>query len=272
MSTLNWIKAHGAIPESCLEYEADDTIPCDAKCEEWDELLVGIESFHKIKANITQIQSALVQYGPLPATMLCYEDFYPNYTGGVYEYTYGDLVFGHCITIVGYNDSWGDEDEGYWIVKNSWGTEWGEDGWFRIKYGECEMEKGVHYYIGPNYPADKPETPEGPTSGSPRETYSYSSVVDEPDGDPIKYYFDWGDGNTSWTDYVAAGEMVTMNYSWEKQGDYDVRVMAKDEHGLESAWSDPLTVSVPRNKFVKSYDLFFKFSSFFSLQRFISLI
>lgn len=247
-STLKWLKENGAIPESCLVYEADDTIPCDNKCSEWRDFLIGIDGYHKVSSNITVIKSALVQYGPLPCTMYVYEDFYPNYTGGVYQYTWGDFVFGHCIAIVGYDDTWGGEDEGYWICKNSWGTEWGEGGWFRIAYGECNIEKGVYYYTGPNHPAEKPAKPTGPSEGLPGKIYTYSAFCIDTDEDNIKYCFDWGDGNTTWTGFVNSGITVSMNYTWIEKGSYKVRVKVQDEHGLESDWSDPLVVIMPRDK------------------------
>jgi len=273
-STLKWIKDNGAIPESCLPYEADDTIPCDNKCPEWRDLLVGIDGYHKVSFNVSVIRSALVQYGPLPCTMDVYEDFYPNYNGGVYEYTWGGFVFGHCIAIVGYNDTWGGEDEGYWICKNSWGTEWGEDGWFRIKYGECKIERGVYYYTGPNYPAEKPQKPIGPSNGVQREEYTYSAIGYDSDGDNIKYCFDWGEGNTSWSDFVNSGEQVLMNYTWYKRGTYMVKVKIQDEHGLESDWSDPLTVTIPRDKsFNSNYNLlerlFERFPNAFPILRYL---
>jgi C1A family cysteine protease len=248
MNTLNWIKKHGAIPESCFPYEADDTIPCEAKCPEWRDLLVGIDDRARVSSNVSVIQSALIEYGPLPGTMTVYEDFYPDYSGGVYRHTYGDEVFGHCITIVGYDDTWGGEDEGCWICKNSWGTEWGEDGWFRIAYGECKIEKGVYYFTGPNYPPEKPGKPIGPTRGNPGTSYTYSATAIDSDGDTIRYYFDWGDGTITHSDYVASGETVSMEHTWMEKGTYDVRVQVKDEHGLEADWSDQLSVSMPKNK------------------------
>ncbi len=270
--TLNWIKKNGAIPESCLPYEADDTIPCEDKCPEWRDSLVSIDGYHKVTANVSVIQSALVEYGPLPCTMAVYSDFYPNYTGGVYKYTEGNYVFGHCIAIVGYDDTWGGEDEGYWICKNSWGTDWGEDGWFRIAYGECKIELGVYYYSGPNYLPEKPQKPSGPNEGLPGEEYTYSAISYDPDEDTIKYCFDWGDGNLSWSSFVNSGDSVEMNYTWSEKGTYEVRVKVKDEHGLESDWSDPLVVSMPRNKATTS-SLFLRFLEQFPLlERLLSLV
>lgn len=44
---------------------------------------------------------------------------------------------GHAIKIVG----WGKQDDiDYWIIENSWGEQWGEKGYFRIKFGECNVD------------------------------------------------------------------------------------------------------------------------------------
>jgi C1A family cysteine protease len=266
-STLLWIKGNGAIPEACFPYQAEDTIPCEDKCPEWGSLLVGVENYKKVSSNVSVIQSALVEHGPLPASMDVYEDFYPNYAGGVYQYTWGGYVFGHCVTIVGYNNSWGGPDEGYWIVKNSWGTNWGEDGWFRIAYGECNMEKGVYYYTGPNYANAKPDAPTGPTNGAPWNEYTYTALAADPDGDAIRYCIDWGEGNSSWSETVSSGTTVSMNYTWREKGEYLIRVKVRDEHGLDSPWSDPLPVSMPMNMF-----MFTKIFSFGIFERFFQFV
>ena len=39
-----------------------------------------------------------------------------------------------------------------------------------------------------------------------------------------------------------------MEYAWMEDGTYDIRVQVKDEHGLESDWSESLSVSMPKNK------------------------
>ena len=246
--TLNWIKRNGILSEECFPYEADDTIPCEAKCEDWQDSLFGITEYKKVKSNISEIQNALLQYGPLPASMIVYEDFYPDFDGGVYQYEYGEIVFGHCVAIVGYDDTWGDEDEGYWICKNSWGTEWGEDGWFRIAYGQCNMETGVYYITGPNYPPLKPESPVGPDSGSTDETYNFSFTGIDPESDNISFMIDWGDGEiTNWIGTYYSGEAITIDHNWLTKGDFDIRVKLKDKLGLQSDWSNPLTITMPKS-------------------------
>jgi hypothetical protein len=253
-NTLNWIKSNGAIHEECFPYTANDSVPCDAKCENWHENLVGVRDFRKVTSNVTSIQNALVTYGPLGATMDVYDDFYPDYTGGIYTQQSEVFVFGHCITIVGYNNT--GNHEGYWICKNSWGTEWGENGWFRIAYGECNIEKNVYYCTGPNTAPTTPPPPVGPNRGKSGETYTYSVALTDGDGDNVRCCFDWGDGNVTWTDFVASGETVTADYTWHAKGTYSVRVQVQDQYHLESLWSDPLPVSIPKTAIFSLDDVF----------------
>jgi hypothetical protein len=63
-----------------------------------------------------------------------YNDFF-SYTSGVYRHVSGGVAGGHCVCAVGYNDA-----GGYWICKNSWGTGWGQAGYFNIAYGECGID------------------------------------------------------------------------------------------------------------------------------------
>src|SRR5216110_1779739 len=73
-------------------------------------------------------------HGPLDACFSVYNDFF-GYSSGIYHHVTGAYAGGHCVGIVGYNDS-----GQYWIAKNSWGTGWGESGFFRIGYGECGID------------------------------------------------------------------------------------------------------------------------------------
>lgn len=73
--------------------------------------------------------------GPVVAGMRVFDDF-RYYKGGIYEYAAGDEVGLHAVCIVGYDD-----DASCWIVKNSWSRNWGEDGFFRIAYGQCGLDQ-----------------------------------------------------------------------------------------------------------------------------------
>ena len=95
---------------------------------------------------------------------------------------------------------------------------------------------------------EKPAKPAGPTSIESGAFYSYSSSTIDADGDHLYYLFDWGDGEMSgWLGSYDSDEAVKANHSWENKGCYQVRVKAKDEHGVQSGWSDPLPVRMPKN-------------------------
>jgi hypothetical protein len=98
-------------------------------------------------------------------------------------------------------------------------------------------------------PPDKPNIPSGPTSGKAGVEYTYSSYTSDPDDHEIFYLFDWGDGTDSgWLGPYPSGEEVNASHAWDKKGNYEIRVKAKDILGAESEWSDPLSISISRNK------------------------
>lgn len=93
------------------------------------------------------MKEALVSGGPLSVSFMVFDDF-SMYKSGVYHHI--SLLSGpfqpleltnHAVLLVGYGtDEASGED--FWIVKNSWGPSWGEDGYFRIRRGtdECGIE------------------------------------------------------------------------------------------------------------------------------------
>lgn len=138
-STIKFLENYGAIPESCFSYQASD-VSCNNKCQDWEQERFDITNLQKVSTDKESIKNALVNYGPLTASLRVYLDF-KEYSSGIYEHQWGYSEGLHRIIIVGYN-----EDQDYWICKNSWGTSWGENGYFRIKYGECEIQDSVYYF------------------------------------------------------------------------------------------------------------------------------
>ena len=90
-----------------------------------------------------------------------------------------------------------------------------------------------------------PEKAQGNLVDSFNISYSYQSKTSDPEGDSVKYYFDWGDGKLSeWSELRASGEEITGSHSWQKNGNYRIRVKARDKDEMESEWSDVLTITV----------------------------
>lgn len=98
-------------------------------------------------------------------------------------------------------------------------------------------------------PPSKPSTPNGPIEGSVGVSYTYSTVATDPDGDKIYYMFDWGDGTTSgWIGPVNSGSLGSASKTFNKEGTYSIKAIAKDTHGKIGQWSDPLSVKMPRTR------------------------
>jgi len=98
-------------------------------------------SVYTIKSQEEQIRMEIMKNGPVQTAFTVYEDF-PSYKSGVYQKKAGSALGGHAVKIVG----WGIEDDTpYWLVANSWNTDWGWNGFFKIRRGknECGIESGV---------------------------------------------------------------------------------------------------------------------------------
>lgn len=95
----------------------------------------------------------------------------------------------------------------------------------------------------------KPSTPDGTHSGEVRTKYTFSSSTTDPEGDQIYYLFDWGDNSDSgWIGPYKSGDEANASHSWIKKGSYNIKVKAKDIKGVESVWSNPLSVTMPKNQ------------------------
>jgi len=113
-----------------------------------------------------------------------------------------------------------------------------------LLFGDPAMKIKIGQFGNP--PA-KP-TLNGPNHGVFNQTLTYTSSTTDPDGEPIFYEFDWGNGETSdWLGPYNSGETVTATHSWPGIGAYLVKVVAKDNKSATSPWSDPLRVEINDN-------------------------
>jgi len=90
----------------------------------------------------------------------------------------------------------------------------------------------------PNNPPNTPSTPSGQDQGYLTIPYSYSTSATDPDGDPVKYTFDWGDGSASETGFVDSGTIAGESHTWSSEGTYYIKAKATDSEGASSGWSD----------------------------------
>ncbi len=78
----------------------------------------------------------------------------------------------------------------------------------------------------------------GPHAGIDGEEYEFESTTTDPDADELYYQWNWGDrgGISEWMGPYASGETCTASHSWP-EGDFDIKVRAKDDWEAETEWS-----------------------------------
>jgi hypothetical protein len=110
-----------------------------------------------------------------------------------------------------------------------------------LKFNDCDINKiFVSNCTAPDNIA--PETPSkvsGISLGVIDTDYSYDSITNDSDVDPIYYRIYWGDGNVSeWLGPYSSNETISFNHSWTEEGGYHILVQAKDVLFNESSWSE----------------------------------
>ena len=84
---------------------------------------------------VDSIKQAIMDYGPV-SVGLCVNSAFQAYNGGIFTGP-SCSVINHAVALVGWNDSQG--TDGVWFLRNSWGTDWGENGYMRIEYGVSDI-------------------------------------------------------------------------------------------------------------------------------------
>merc|ERR1711918_1695 len=116
--------------ESTYPYTAADG-PCHV--QKADEL-VYISAWKQIASDEDQMAAALVQYGPLSIGINAGPmQFYFGGISNPWSIFCNPKRLDHGVLIVGYGE---EGSKKYWIIKNSWGTGWGEKGYYRVVRGK----------------------------------------------------------------------------------------------------------------------------------------
>jgi C1A family cysteine protease len=121
-------------------------------------------------ANTQDIKNAMVQYGPI-GTGVAADSNWDNYTTGIMPAS-GDTGVNHDVIIVGWDDNALGSGTGCWIMRNSWGTSWGMQGYAYVPYGSYSIGTEAVWSTAnplppppaptPAPPGPNPPTPPGP--------------------------------------------------------------------------------------------------------------
>lgn len=130
----------GICRESCWPYR-----PINQRCRpcwHWQRGAFRIKSWRKVD-DPDEIKK-LLKHGPLVTVMAVYQSFL-HYKSGVYHPLKEDPFVGfHCITVVGFDD-----ELGAWLIRNSWGEDWGMNGYAWIKYDTCLLYRMYYLEVDP---------------------------------------------------------------------------------------------------------------------------
>lgn len=150
-TAFEYIAEHGIPDETCQNYEAKGLALQQCKpinvCKNCSPLpwkgcsavenppLWFVEEHGQVLGE-KNIMAEIVARGPVTCTIGCPQTL-EEYTGGIYRDTTGDKSPDHDIEVAGFGTS--EDGTPYWLVRNSWGVYWGEQGWFRIVRGEDNL-------------------------------------------------------------------------------------------------------------------------------------
>lgn len=136
-SAASHLKNSGVADEACMPYTSGSTkqdASCSDRCSDSAARSYKISNISKVGGvfggrSIEKVKAALLK-GPLMTTLTVYEDFV-TYSSGVYLHKTGAALGGHAVSLVGYDDA-----KQAWLVRNSWGEEFGENGYVWVAYAD----------------------------------------------------------------------------------------------------------------------------------------
>jgi len=145
------MKNYGIVSEECIPFKAKDN-SCPKTCADGtpitEDMKLKPSTFFSPwddtdEGRVEAIQREIMTNGPVATSFLVFSGFKKLSVNTTYTRKSSEkFLGGHMVRIIG----WGvDGSEDYWLVANSWGTSWGDNGCFRIRRGknECNIENNV---------------------------------------------------------------------------------------------------------------------------------
>ena len=227
---------NGVILESCFPYQGNDEIPCSDKCQCWEEKIIPISDYGQwipsgSQKDIEAIKNQIIETGPVATHIDATRHFSlwgltHNSPLDYYHYP-GPVSFtNHLVILVGWKDDSSIGHGGYWIVKNSWGSYWGYDGFFNIEYGSLHIDDSGIVWV--DYDPSSIDWSPAADAGGPHGghigqeiTFDASRSFD-PEGNIPAYYWNFGDG-TNDTEVIAT-------HAYSHLGTYNITLSVTDSN------------------------------------------
>nr|AIG55389.1 secreted protein [Thraustotheca clavata] len=172
---FSWIKTHGGLcKEEDYQYHANQSTCAMDKCHH----VTKVTGFKDVPANDEQALKAAVAKQPVSVAIEADQPAFQFYKSGVFDKSCGTKL-DHGVLVVGYGEEGGKK---FWKVKNSWGADWGDEGYIKLvrEFGHESGQCGVA--MVPSYPsakvidADEVAVVEKPAEKSPTIPSSYEAT------------------------------------------------------------------------------------------------
>jgi hypothetical protein len=182
-TVLEWCKSKG-LP-TVADYGSYSARPGQCKStgsmKMWRIVDYGYVGTDSTVPSVQSMKNAMVQFGPLSVAVAA-DDSLANYSSGVFKGS-GSRDIDHAVMIVGWQDDASITSGGYWIMRNSWGTSWGEQGYMKIAYGANMIGYGALWASAqaapppPVPPGPTPPVPPGPFPPIPGDSITFGADV-----------------------------------------------------------------------------------------------
>eukprot|EP01006_Ploeotia_vitrea_P011728 TRINITY_DN31166_c0_g1_i1.p1 TRINITY_DN31166_c0_g1~~TRINITY_DN31166_c0_g1_i1.p1 ORF type:complete len:442 (+),score=44.57 TRINITY_DN31166_c0_g1_i1:110-1327(+) len=251
---FEWVQANGIDTEASYPYTSGggSVAPCTMK--QHQRANIKVTGHHMIAHDEDQMAAAVAQIGPVSVSLDAMTQIWWPYHGGIMS-TCCNSDVDHAVLIVGYSQT--SNGTQYWIIKNSWGTTWGENGYIRLARGsnQCDITSQPTTPIvsgapvppmppspppppGPSPPPPPGPTPPPPPPPPPGSCPSDTTKLHLQNG---MYECQWQNGTkdvhmpsqvSAYCTYISKGY---FGYSWPKsEGDFSCPSSASKDSSTDS--------------------------------------
>jgi cathepsin L len=144
MKVFEWMEKEGSMPtEATVPYESQDLacrndVEAPFKVEAWG----WVGHPWSRDATVDELKEAMCNYGPV-STAVTATGAFVGYTSGVFDERNPGMI-NHAVVLVGWDD-----EKNAWLMRNSWGTKWGMDGYMWIDYESNRIGEYSAWAVAP---------------------------------------------------------------------------------------------------------------------------
>lgn len=231
------LKKSGTVDLSCAPYQLGATGKngqcLENYCENQNERTIKITSSStpstRFGGSDKKVKEALKQ-GPLLTTMNAREDFL-YYKGGIYKAKTSKKAGGHAVALVGFDD-----EKKAWLIKNSWGEDWGESGYAWISYSDPSGIANLtwKYEVGESTKKIMFKNLENGSFIHGKNSFAYNSSIEAPAQIEIKSRYQ----NILVSNCNEETSICSFNTKGLEDGEYEVSLISRELRSI------PVTIYV----------------------------